>query len=294
VIAVPAQRPAVDLEQAAAAWDLACAHAHRAAAALTAAYGAHPDVVSVTADGDRAVVVLRITDLRAWYVHRAAMGVQADDVVLFHDACSGIGRQGWIPVQIVGLGVPMLLNAVAAAARLPYRLWDQVYDLAVTHEDVRGDRWRYCGEQSPDGIPLMSVVGRQEKCRFTNVVRYVGPLVPVASTPERIASVSVMPPFPGAGSGGQPVPAPPATEPAAPVTPASVPSSPVAPVPEPSVPEPPVPATPVPTVPAASAAEKKTAARGTSAAGPAVTEAEAASATGAEVGAASATGAEVP
>lgn len=170
-----------ELEKAALAWDLACAQARRTASCLAAAYGAHPDVLSVAADGDRAVLAVRIIDVRAWYVWRLAMGVSAEDVVFYHDACVGVGLNDGVRLQVVGLGVPMLLDAVAAAARVPYRLWDQVYDLAASHEDALGNRWQYEGIQAPDGVPLISMAGRGEPCRITNVVQQAGPLFALRS-----------------------------------------------------------------------------------------------------------------
>ncbi|TKA08103.1 hypothetical protein FCI23_29885 [Actinacidiphila oryziradicis] len=110
----PAPPPNSRLEQAALAWALACARARRTAADLAAAYSAHPDVVSVTADGDQAVVAVRITELRAWYVWRAAMGARAEDVVFYEDACVAVGGNDGVPLQVVGFGVPLLLDAVAA------------------------------------------------------------------------------------------------------------------------------------------------------------------------------------
>jgi hypothetical protein len=173
----PAPPPNSQLEQAALAWALACARARRTAADLAAAYSAHPDVVSVTADGDQAVVAVRITELRAWYVWRAAMGARAEDVVFYEDACVAVGGNDGVPLQVVGFGVPLLLDAVAAAARLPYRLWDQVYDLAASHQDAQGNHWQYDGDQASDGVPLLSMAGRPEPCRITNVVEQAGPLV---------------------------------------------------------------------------------------------------------------------
>ncbi|WP_407646046.1 phiSA1p31-related protein [Actinacidiphila oryziradicis] len=56
-------------------------------------------------------------------------------------------------------------------------MWDQVYDLAASHQDAQGNHWQYDGDQASDGVPLLSLAGRPEPCRITNVVEQAGPLV---------------------------------------------------------------------------------------------------------------------
>ncbi|MFC8435511.1 BN159_2729 family protein [Streptomyces sp. NPDC057253] len=171
------------LEDVAVHWDRACLRAGRAVSALNAAYGQHPSVVAVVADGDLVVVVLRVVDLRAWYVWRSALHVRPEEVALCGESCVGTGVHDGVAVRLMGLCVPALLESQAASAAEPYRLWDQVYDLALPHLDNQGHEWRYHGTRAPDGIPLLSVTGRDERCRLTNVVGQMGPLVPVFPMP---------------------------------------------------------------------------------------------------------------
>lgn len=154
------------------------AQARRTASSLATAYGAHADVVSVSTDDDRTVMVMRVRDLHTWYVHRSLLGIRPETVLCEGDVCAGTAIVVTTPVRLVGRGVPGLLTAAAARARQPYRLWDQVYDLDVPLEDGDGSLWRYRGSRTPDGVPLLSPQAGGEPCPLPTVVRATGVLVP--------------------------------------------------------------------------------------------------------------------
>ena len=72
----------------------------------------------------------------------------------------------------------VLVRQAAAAAR-PFRLGDTLYDLAVPYRDAHGVIWYFQGQRADDGMPLMSVDGRAERCSLANVAEYAGPLTPL-------------------------------------------------------------------------------------------------------------------
>ncbi|MFJ5778209.1 BN159_2729 family protein [Streptomyces sp. NPDC093094] len=63
-----------------------------------------------------------------------------------------------------------------------FRLDGAVYDLTLPYRDAHGDVWYFQGEQNADGMPLMSLDGRPERCSLANVAAYAGPLTPVRRT----------------------------------------------------------------------------------------------------------------
>ncbi|MFR0357304.1 BN159_2729 family protein [Streptomyces sediminimaris] len=167
-------------------WDRACDRADRAVTALTVAYGRHPCVLALVADGDLVVLVLRVVDVRAWYAWRTALRVPPEAVAFCGDSCVGTGTYEGVPVRLMGLSVPTLLESEMESAAEPYRLWDQVYDLALPYLDIRGNEWRHQGVWAPDGIPLLTVTGRTERCRLSNIVVQMGPLIPVRPMPSAV------------------------------------------------------------------------------------------------------------
>ncbi|MEU6849776.1 BN159_2729 family protein [Actinacidiphila alni] len=163
------------------------AQARRAAAALSAAYGAHADVVSVATQGDQAVMVMQIRDLHTWYVHRDLLGIPPESVTCEADACVGRTVVVTTPVRLVGHGVPGLLAAAAGRARQPYRIGDRVYDLGVPLADGDGALWRYRGSRTPDGVPLLRPYGRDgEPRRLPDLVRRTGELCPARRPVPRL------------------------------------------------------------------------------------------------------------
>ncbi|WP_329139848.1 BN159_2729 family protein [Streptomyces sp. NBC_01476] len=161
-------------QRAARHW--ARAQARRTASSLAAAYGAHPDVVSVLTEDERVVMIMHIRELSAWYVHRSMLGIRPETVLCHQDVCIGTAMLVATPVRLVGHGVPGLLAQAAAAAQEPYRLWDRVYDLAAPLEDGHGTLWQHRGGWAPDGVPLLVPYGRREPCRLPTVLRMAGSL----------------------------------------------------------------------------------------------------------------------
>lgn len=184
----PAAEPS-ELEQQASDWDAACERAQRLATSMAAAYATEPDVANVRADRDTVVVSLYVTDLSRWAGWMATLGITEHQLTgLDYVVC---GRTSWdgVPLSVLAYDVPELQLAERAKARRPFRYAGVLYDLALPHEDSQRDVWFYQGE-SAEGMPLLSLDGRPERCTLANVVEMVGPLLPIresapsTSTPQ--------------------------------------------------------------------------------------------------------------
>ncbi|MER7743455.1 BN159_2729 family protein [Streptomyces sp. NPDC096538] len=66
-----------------------------------------------------------------------------------------------------------------AGVMRPFLLGGTAYDLALPYRDVHGETWYFQGQRSFDGMPLMSLDGRPERCSLAHVAEYAGPLTPV-------------------------------------------------------------------------------------------------------------------
>ncbi|MFJ3140762.1 BN159_2729 family protein [Streptomyces sp. NPDC086843] len=66
-----------------------------------------------------------------------------------------------------------------AGGMRPFLLGGTAYDLALPYRDVHGETWYFQGQRSFDGMPLMSLDGRPERCSLAHVAEYAGPLTPV-------------------------------------------------------------------------------------------------------------------
>ncbi|WP_329139854.1 BN159_2729 family protein [Streptomyces sp. NBC_01476] len=181
----PAPAPEDGVEDVARAWERSCRRSLRAEKQLAAAWAAHPEVLTVSADRDRVLVALRVIDLHAWYVWRSALGIRGRRVIFIGPDCAGLGAVEGAAVRLVGLGVPGLLAGREATAAHPYRLWDGVYDLARPLVDDRGNTWTHEDVWSYDGVPLLSLTGTALPsactapwpCLLTDLVEQCGPLV---------------------------------------------------------------------------------------------------------------------
>ncbi|MFI8207589.1 BN159_2729 family protein [Streptomyces sp. NPDC085937] len=72
-----------------------------------------------------------------------------------------------------------------AGVMRPFLLGGTAYDLALPYRDVHGETWYFQGHRTFDGMPLMSLDGRPERCSLAHVAEYAGPLTPVSeSVPE--------------------------------------------------------------------------------------------------------------
>ncbi|MFH8697628.1 BN159_2729 family protein [Streptomyces chartreusis] len=101
------------------------------------------------------------------------------------------------------LAAPAPAPAPALASSAPgpqthlFRLGGVTYDLALPQRDAQGDVWYFQGCRSHDGMPLMSLDGRPERCSLANLAVHLGPLTPVRA---------VMPDVVPAGDRALPVP----------------------------------------------------------------------------------------
>ncbi|TXS36966.1 BN159_2729 family protein [Streptomyces sp. OR43] len=169
---------AAGLEDQARAWDNACGRARQLAAAMVTQYAAEPDVTGVTVDGDTVVMSLHITDPARWVAWMETLGLTEAQVTgLDYVSC---GRTSWggVPLSVLAYDVPELDVAAAVQSKRPCRYGGVVYDLAVPYRDIKGDTWYFQGETS-EGMPLLSVDGRPERCSLANIVEFSGPLSPV-------------------------------------------------------------------------------------------------------------------
>ncbi|MFE4647691.1 BN159_2729 family protein [Streptomyces sp. NPDC056707] len=167
-----------DLEAQARAWDSACGVARELASSMATQYAAEPDVTGVTADGDTVVVSLHITDPARWAGWLQSFGLAESQLIRLDYAVCGRTSWGGVPLSVLAYDVPELQAAEVARARRPYRYGGVVYDLALPHRDTNGDTWFFQGETS-EGMPLLSIDGRPERCSLSNVVEFSGPLSPV-------------------------------------------------------------------------------------------------------------------
>lgn len=175
-----------ELEQQALAWDASCERARLVAAAIQQHIGRHPNFQSVRTDGDRVLVALHVTDQTQWAEWRRYFGIaHADERPLPYAVC-GEGHRDGVRVSVVAYDVPQVRARATETASRPFRLDGVVYDLALPQRDINGDVWFFHGERTEDGMPLLSVDGRAERCSLANVVEFVGPLTPVRTTPTPV------------------------------------------------------------------------------------------------------------
>ncbi|MGW6789666.1 BN159_2729 family protein [Streptomyces chartreusis] len=87
------------------------------------------------------------------------------------------------PVTPPPIASPLAAPAPASSAPGPqthlFRLGGVTYDLALPQRDAQGDVWYFQGCRSHDGMPLMSLDGRPERCSLVNLAVHLGPLAPV-------------------------------------------------------------------------------------------------------------------
>ncbi|MEU5254153.1 BN159_2729 family protein [Streptomyces longwoodensis] len=186
-------RAATELERQALAWDRACARAGDLAAALRREVGDHPAVVGIRADRDRVWVLLRLVATVQWAPWGSYLGVPVGDGR--HGGrpeprpSAGEGRRDGVRVSVrvrwarpAYRGVP---SADTTGAGRTYRLDGVVHDLTRPQRDAHGDVWYFQGVRGHDGMPLLSLDGRPERCSLANVVAFLGPLAPVREPAPR-------------------------------------------------------------------------------------------------------------
>ncbi|MFI7394063.1 BN159_2729 family protein [Streptomyces tendae] len=176
------ERELTELEQQAIAWDRTCARARAVAATIREHATDHPVVKSVRPDRDCVLVALHVTDQAQWAEWRRYFGIEhVTEQPLPYAVCAEGYRDG-VRVSVVAYDVPQIRARAAQVAARPYLLDGIVYDLALPQRDKDGDVWFFQGERREDGMPLLSMDGRPERCTLANLVTQVGPLTPVTTT----------------------------------------------------------------------------------------------------------------
>ncbi|WP_051905957.1 MULTISPECIES: BN159_2729 family protein [Streptomyces] len=168
-----------DLEQQALAWDESCERARQVAAAIEAQIGQHREFQNVQVDKDRVLVALHITDQAQWAQWRQYFGITHAQEQSLPYAVAGDGYRDGVRVSVVAYDLPQVQARAARSAKRPFQLGGVVYDLALPQQDSEGDIWFFQGQRSDDGMPMLSVDGRPERCSLANIVTQVGPLTPV-------------------------------------------------------------------------------------------------------------------
>ncbi|MEU3096589.1 BN159_2729 family protein [Streptomyces sp. NPDC006967] len=174
-----------DLEQQAIAWDQSCQRARNVAAAIHAQIGEHPEFQGVQSDGDHVLVSLQITEQSRWAGWRTHFGIRHDGERPLPYAVCGEGYRDGVRVSVMAYDLPEARARAVKAAKRPFQLDGDVYDLARPQRDAGGEVWYWQGERAPDGMPLLSQDGRPERCRLDGVVAEAGPLI--ALTPSAAA-----------------------------------------------------------------------------------------------------------
>ncbi|MFI7014424.1 BN159_2729 family protein [Streptomyces sp. NPDC050164] len=174
-----------ELEQQALEWDRSCQRAQQVAAAIKAQIGQHPEFQNVQVDKDRVLVALHITDQAQWVQWRQYFGITHNVERPLPYAVAGDGYRDGVRVSVVAYDLPQVRDRAAQSAKRPFQLGGVVYDLALPQQDAEGDVWFFQGQRSDDGMPMLSIDGRSERCSLANIVAQVGPLTPVkgAATP---------------------------------------------------------------------------------------------------------------
>ncbi|MFC9958445.1 BN159_2729 family protein [Streptomyces nigra] len=170
-------RPLTELERKALAWDAACARARSVARAVARHLAGHAGPSDVRVDGDRVRVVLRVDGAECWARWRAYFQITVVGEGSRPHTLVGDGERDGVRVTVVAHGA-----ATGRRGRRPFRVGDATYDLAAPLRDAYGDVWYYQGCRRPDGMPLLSLDGRPERCSLANVAAHLGPLSAVRDT----------------------------------------------------------------------------------------------------------------
>ncbi|MFJ8992670.1 BN159_2729 family protein [Streptomyces sp. NPDC102279] len=192
--ALPQQTPPADpspmteLEQQARAWDDRCAEARRVAKVIEREIGEHPAFQRLQMDRDRILVSLHILDQAQWAEWRRYFGIAHDKETSLPYMVAGDGHRYGVRIGVVAYDLPESRKHAARIAREPYEFEGVVYDLALPQRDASGDAWFYQAVRTPDGMPLLSLDGRPDRCTLANLVRYSGPLTPVTDAPSQQAT----------------------------------------------------------------------------------------------------------
>lgn len=173
-----------ELEAQARAWDATCARARQLAAGIERTLGDHPAFQRVQVDRDAVLVALHITDQAQWPQWRRWFGITHDREVPQPYMVAGDGYRDGVRVTVLAYDLPEARALALEIAKRPYEFEGVVYDLALPQRDSAGDVWFYQGVRTSDGMPLLSLAARPERCSLANIVRLAGPLTAVTDAPS--------------------------------------------------------------------------------------------------------------
>ncbi|MEU6222291.1 BN159_2729 family protein [Streptomyces sp. NPDC047042] len=173
-----------ELEEQALVWDESCARAQLIAAGIERQLIEHPAFQSVQVDGDRIQVALHIVQQAEWAAWRRHFGIRHDRETSLPYMVAGDGVRDGVRISVVAYDLSQAQAHAKAIAKAPFEFEGIVYDLALPQRDGQGDVWFYQGVRTADGMPLLSIDGRPERCTLGNIVRLAGPLTPVTGTPS--------------------------------------------------------------------------------------------------------------
>ncbi|MFI8300044.1 BN159_2729 family protein [Streptomyces nigra] len=169
-----------ELEQQAAAWDASCERARQVAAVIRGQIGEHPAFQNLQLDGDQILVSLHIVDqAHQWAEWRRYFGIAHTKETALPYMVAGDGYRDGVRVSVVAYDLPEARKLALRIAKAPFELEGIVYDLALPQRDASGEVWFYQGVRTADGMPLLSIDGRPERCTLANIARQAGPLTPV-------------------------------------------------------------------------------------------------------------------
>jgi hypothetical protein len=171
-----------ELEAQARAWDATCQRARQLAVAIEQRLGEHPAFQNVQADRDAVLVSLHITDQAQWPQWRKWFGITHDREVPQPYMVAGDGYRDGVRVSVLAYHLPQARALALEIARQPYEIEGVVYDLALPQRDADGDVWFYQGVRTSDGMPMLSMTARPERCSLANLVGQIGPLTPVTDS----------------------------------------------------------------------------------------------------------------
>ncbi|MGW7085056.1 BN159_2729 family protein [Streptomyces sp. NPDC054871] len=168
------------VDRQALAWEQATKRAQELAARIEAEFRHTQGFLNVQTENDGSVLVgVHVTDLGQWSWWRQYFGVTEDQVEALDYATVGRGRRDGVAVAVVAYDVPQVQARAEEVAARPFRLGGEVYDLALPQRDANGNVWFFHGHQTPEGMPLLSVDGRPERCSLANIVEFCSPLTAV-------------------------------------------------------------------------------------------------------------------
>ncbi|MEV5606975.1 BN159_2729 family protein [Streptomyces sp. NPDC052225] len=174
--------PRTELEAQAAAWDEAKQRAVALAERIPQKFTQMPGFQQARAEGDHVTVGVSCSTVEQWHQLRIYFGITEDRIDPLPYALIGRGHRDGVAVSVVAYDVPQLGVDTGNSARRPYRHDGVLHDLAFPQRDITGQVWFFQGEMTAEGVPLLVVDGRPERCSLTNIVEFAGPLTPVTAT----------------------------------------------------------------------------------------------------------------